>query len=174
MRVSVIREDGIVVVNGESYSGIDMSNVPAFIHAIQWHKDYGYIEIVDNDHEDDYHIMDTIRIDSFDEYEFLVDLWREKKREERRQDDDRSEKIAERNQKEELRIQKILDDNDKEVRKKFKIQDRENKAREKGMDAQIAKLQEKQAIATTEKIRRRQAAEADMIKVSANVNTSNV
>jgi hypothetical protein len=168
-RITVIREDGIVVVDGESYDGIDMTNVPSFIHAIQWHNNYGYIEIVDNDHEDDYHIMDTIRIDSFDEYEFLFDLWRERKRELRRQDDDRAAKIAERNQREQARIDKERDENDKKVQKIMKRQDRENKAREKGFDIQIAKLNEERAKRDTERLRRKAA-----IELTSNVNTSNV
>jgi hypothetical protein len=44
MRLTIIRSDGAVYKNGVSYSGLDLSNVPANIHALQWYETEGEIE----------------------------------------------------------------------------------------------------------------------------------
>ena len=48
MRLSIIRADGAVYKDGVSYSGLDLSNVPANIHALQWYKTEGEIEFINN------------------------------------------------------------------------------------------------------------------------------
>lgn len=44
MRVSIIVEDGTVVIDGESISGLDLSSVPNNVSAMQWYDTYGEVE----------------------------------------------------------------------------------------------------------------------------------
>lgn len=48
MKISVIREDGAVVVDGQGYVGLDVSSIPEFIHGIYWYEDHGEMEFVDS------------------------------------------------------------------------------------------------------------------------------
>jgi hypothetical protein len=81
MRITVIVEDKTVIIDGESYSDIDMSSISPSIHAIQWYGDYGFLEIVDNDSDVEYDIIDNVRIESFQDYRHLIKLWEAKKAE---------------------------------------------------------------------------------------------
>jgi hypothetical protein len=47
MRVTIIPEDGFVSVDGEGYSGLDLSFIPYEVHALQWYDDEGEIEYQD-------------------------------------------------------------------------------------------------------------------------------
>lgn len=44
MRLTIIPSDGSVYKNFFSYSGLDLSFVPADIHALQWYDTYGEVE----------------------------------------------------------------------------------------------------------------------------------
>jgi hypothetical protein len=44
MRLTIITVDGFVSVNGEGYHGIDLSFMPADIHAVQWYATEGEVE----------------------------------------------------------------------------------------------------------------------------------
>ncbi len=46
-RVTIIPVDGFCSVEGFGYTGIDMVNVPADTHAIQWYGAHGEVEIKD-------------------------------------------------------------------------------------------------------------------------------
>lgn len=48
MRLTIIPSDGFVSVDGEGYSGIDLSFMPADIHAVQWYDTEGEIEYRDS------------------------------------------------------------------------------------------------------------------------------
>jgi hypothetical protein len=43
-RITVVKGDGLIIVDKEGYSGIDLSFLDANIHAIQWYDTYGEIE----------------------------------------------------------------------------------------------------------------------------------
>jgi hypothetical protein len=47
MRVTIIPDDKLVVVNGEPVEGVNMSSMPSEIHAVQWYEDHGEIEFRD-------------------------------------------------------------------------------------------------------------------------------
>lgn len=72
MRVTIIPQDGKVVIDGKSYDGINLSSIDPNIHAIQWYDTYGEIEILDSrgNHAENQEIT------SFDNYLFVVDLWK--------------------------------------------------------------------------------------------------
>lgn len=46
-RITVIKPDGTIIVNGEGYTGLDLSFLDADIHAIQWYDTEGEVERVD-------------------------------------------------------------------------------------------------------------------------------
>ena len=46
-RLTIIPVDGFCSVEGVGYTGIDMTNVPAEVHAIQWYGTHGEVEIKD-------------------------------------------------------------------------------------------------------------------------------
>lgn len=48
MRVTIIPADGFVSVDGEGYSGLDLSFMDADIHALQWYETEGEIERKDS------------------------------------------------------------------------------------------------------------------------------
>lgn len=44
MKLTIIPIDGAVYKDGYSYSGLDLSSVPANVHALQWYETEGEIE----------------------------------------------------------------------------------------------------------------------------------
>jgi hypothetical protein len=44
MRLIIVPVDGAVYVDGVSYSDLDLSFVPADVHALQWYDTYGELE----------------------------------------------------------------------------------------------------------------------------------
>lgn len=75
MIISVIRPDSCVIVDGISAS-VDCSDLPAFIHAIQWNSDAcrGHIEFAP---DSDGRRHPNMPISDFTAYEYLCDRHRE-------------------------------------------------------------------------------------------------
>jgi hypothetical protein len=50
MRLTIIPIDNLVGVDGQFFSGLNLSecNIPANIHALQWYEDNGEVEFIDN------------------------------------------------------------------------------------------------------------------------------
>ena len=48
MRLTIIRADGAVYKDGTSYSGLDLTAVPANVHALQWYETEGEVEFISN------------------------------------------------------------------------------------------------------------------------------
>lgn len=49
MKITIIKDDARVYIDGVSYGGIDMASVPPDVHALQWKGEAGWIEFCDND-----------------------------------------------------------------------------------------------------------------------------
>lgn len=49
MRITIIKDNGTVIIDGVGFRGIDMSSQPPSFHALQWYGDSGEIEYVDPD-----------------------------------------------------------------------------------------------------------------------------
>ena len=49
MKLTIIPSDNTVYVDNWSFSGLDLSFIPANVHALQWKNDLGWIEFVEND-----------------------------------------------------------------------------------------------------------------------------
>lgn len=47
MRVTIIPEDGLVSVDKEGYSGLDLSFMASDVHAVQWYGTEGEVEYQD-------------------------------------------------------------------------------------------------------------------------------
>jgi hypothetical protein len=71
MRVTIVPQDGFVSVDGEGYTGINLSSLDSNIHAVQWYDTEGDVEIVDNRGR---HIENR-EITSFDEFASVIPLW---------------------------------------------------------------------------------------------------
>ena len=48
MRLTIIRADGAVYKDGVFYSGLDLTAVPANVHALQWYETEGEVEFINN------------------------------------------------------------------------------------------------------------------------------
>ena len=44
MKLTIIPSDGAIYKDGVVYSGLDLSNVPSNVHALQWYETEGEIE----------------------------------------------------------------------------------------------------------------------------------
>jgi hypothetical protein len=75
MRLTIIKNDGYVAIDGEGYLGINLSAIDNNINAIQWYDIYGEVEIKDNRNR----IIENKQLINIDDYLFVVPLWQEKK-----------------------------------------------------------------------------------------------
>jgi hypothetical protein len=64
-RVTIVPSDGVCIVDGATASGIDMTSLPADLHAVQWYGTWGEEEYIDLDTRK---MRDNVRITSFDAY----------------------------------------------------------------------------------------------------------
>jgi hypothetical protein len=71
MRVTIIPEDGFVSVDGEGYTGIDLSFMDSSIHAVQWYGEEGDLEIQDSRGR----IVENKDIYSLEPYQPALDAW---------------------------------------------------------------------------------------------------
>jgi hypothetical protein len=71
MRVTIIPEDGFVSVDGEGYSGLDLSFMEPDIHALQWYETDGELEIKDARGR----AVENRQIDSLEPYQPALDAW---------------------------------------------------------------------------------------------------
>lgn len=72
MLLTIIKQEGVVVVDGVAYSGIDLAQLAETIHAVQWDGVAGEIE-----HKDPVtkKMTSNESITSIDQFQFAVDLW---------------------------------------------------------------------------------------------------
>lgn len=70
MRLTIIPEDGLVVIDGKGYNKIDLSWIDPNYHAIQWYKDQGEIEVYANGKP-----VENRPITSIAEFQRAIDAW---------------------------------------------------------------------------------------------------
>lgn len=75
MRVTIVKDDGLVCVEGTCLSGIDTSDMPAEVRAVQWFGEFGEIEVRDPASGR----PGNARIDSLEPYQIYIDRWQDKK-----------------------------------------------------------------------------------------------
>ena len=71
MRITIIKADSLVMVDGFAISGIDLSSLPANFHALQWYGENGEVEYVD---PETFH-RSNVQISSIAPYQPYVDAW---------------------------------------------------------------------------------------------------
>ena len=74
MRVSIIPRDGVVSIDGEAYSGIDLSSMDPTIHAVQWYDTAGEIEWKEP-HPYKLLIVKNEPITNLDVFQAALDAW---------------------------------------------------------------------------------------------------
>ena len=47
MKLTIVPSDGIVYIDSVGYNGINLSFIPAEVHALQWKDPVGWIEYID-------------------------------------------------------------------------------------------------------------------------------
>lgn len=89
MKLVIIRPDNSVILDGAGL-WVDCAALPAYIHAVQWDGEEGWIEFV-NDHKGQH--LPNLKISNLSPYAFLVEKWNETKAE----NDARAKAIADAN-----------------------------------------------------------------------------
>lgn len=75
MRLTIIKSDGLVSIDGVSFTGINTSSLPADFHALQWYGTSGEVEKMDPSTR----AMSNEKITSIDGYQQFIDAWNAKK-----------------------------------------------------------------------------------------------
>lgn len=75
MKLTIIKEDGFVAIDGVGYIGLDLSFLPGNIHAVQWYHTKGEIEFVCEPLEPK---PENQLITSIDQFQEVIDLWNAK------------------------------------------------------------------------------------------------
>jgi hypothetical protein len=73
-RITVALNDSKVYVDGTAHD-VDLSELPDFVHAIQWYGSYGEIEFKADRHGVK---MPNLRFTDIGPYDYLVDRWKQK------------------------------------------------------------------------------------------------
>lgn len=74
MRLTVIKSDGVVCVDGVCYAGIDTSGLPSTLHALQWYETFGEEEHIDPETRR----PSGNRIETLDAYQGVIAQWQVK------------------------------------------------------------------------------------------------
>lgn len=76
MRISIIRDGGVVSIDGESYNNVDLGDLGETIHAVQWYGEHGEIE-----HKDPvtHKMIANEEIGDFEQFAFVVPAWNARK-----------------------------------------------------------------------------------------------
>ena len=75
MWVTIVKSDNQVSIDGQPQE-VDCSQLPRYLHAIQWYDDHGEIEFIT---DPDGHRMPNIKIVDFTPFQFLIDAYNRKK-----------------------------------------------------------------------------------------------
>ena len=75
MRVTIVKRDSIVCVDGTCLNNIDTSDMPGEVRAVQWFGAFGEVEVVDPVSGR----PGNLRIESITPYQIWIDRWQVKK-----------------------------------------------------------------------------------------------
>lgn len=76
MRATIIPADGFVSVDGEGYSGLNLSFIDASVHAVQWYGASGEVEIKNVMTGK---MIENREITSLDEFQQAIAVWQVQK-----------------------------------------------------------------------------------------------
>ena len=74
MRVTIIRKDGFISVDGIGFGGLDLSFLPSNLHAVQWYETVGEVETYEP-HPYKVVMAPSQQIDTLGEYQQCLALW---------------------------------------------------------------------------------------------------
>lgn len=74
MRVSILPRDGVVSIDGETFSELDLSSMDPNIHAVQWYDTAGEVEWKEP-HPYKLLIVENEPITSLDAFQGALDAW---------------------------------------------------------------------------------------------------
>lgn len=72
MRLTIIPSDGTVIVDGEAYTGLDLTILDQSIHAVQWYGTQGEIEFKDPSTGN---MTGHSTITTIDQFQSVIELW---------------------------------------------------------------------------------------------------
>lgn len=75
MRLTIVADDGAVGVDGEFFSGLDLSALDPAIHAVQWYGEFGEVEFKTVFQNGKPHHPENQYITDVSPYQFAVDAW---------------------------------------------------------------------------------------------------
>lgn len=75
MRLTIIADDGAVGIDGEFFSQLDLSQLDAGIHAVQWYGEYGEVEYKTRLENGAFAKPANVLITDATPYQFAVDAW---------------------------------------------------------------------------------------------------
>lgn len=76
MRLTIIKDDSIVIIDGVYYQ-IDLSTLPVGFHALQWYETFGEIEWKDERGR----MVRNEEISSITDYQWIINAWNAKNEE---------------------------------------------------------------------------------------------
>lgn len=71
-KITIIPDDSLVMIDGRGFDGLDMTDLPSTIHAVQWYGEYGVIEYKT---EENGVKPANERIASLDGFEAVIAAW---------------------------------------------------------------------------------------------------
>lgn len=78
MRVTIIPSDGFVSIDGDGFSGLDLSNIDASVHAVQWYGTHGEVEVKNPVTGK---MVSNTEITSLEQFQVAIDIWNNAKEE---------------------------------------------------------------------------------------------
>lgn len=75
MRLTIVADDNAVGVDGEFFSGLDLAQLDASIHAVQWYGEYGEVEYKTQFQNGASVKPSNVLITDAAPYQFAVDAW---------------------------------------------------------------------------------------------------
>lgn len=75
MRLTIIADDGAVGIDGEFFSQLDLSQLDASIHAVQWYGEHGEVEYKTRFENGALVKPANVLITDVALYQFAVDAW---------------------------------------------------------------------------------------------------
>lgn len=82
MKLTIIADDGAVGIDGEFFSGFDLSQIGSDIHAVQWYGEYGEVEYKTRLENGIFMKPANVLITDTAPYQFAVEAWNIKKAQE--------------------------------------------------------------------------------------------
>lgn len=107
MKVTIINTDKLVGVNSEFYKVVDL-NIDSSIHAIQWYETWGEIEYQSVIENNKLIKPANTFIDSFSEFEIVINQWQLAKKEEAKRIADEAEAKRIKEEAQRLEDEKII------------------------------------------------------------------